>query len=124
MNTLQQNCVFFDIIGEKLGTIVGDDGTKLQVNETFKTKYSVLYDSLYIVGGTADNQEKFDQNIMEFYYEAYKHYRPIGIATRGQKYIKLATGNNFAGVIFATNNPNFTSEFIAAIAKQRFWNRK
>lgn len=82
-----------------------------------------LYDSLYIVGGRSDNQDKFDQSIMEFYYVAYKYYKPIGIATTGQKYIKPAPDNNFEGVIFATNNPNFDSEFIAAIAQQWFWNR-
>lgn len=123
LNFLKSFGVFIDIISEKLGTITGDDGTELTVDETFKTKYPVLYDSYYIVGGSADNQAHFNQNIIEFYESAYKYYKPIGIATTGQSYIKLSQNNNFEGVIFATNNPNFESEFISAIAQQRFWNR-
>lgn len=124
LSFLKDQGVFVDIISEKLGTIVGSDGSKLNVDETFKTKDSVLYDSLYIVGGNAADQENFNQNITDFYTEAYKHYRPIGIATTGQSYIKLSQGNNFEGVVFATNNSNFKRDFVSAIAQQRFWNRK
>ena len=123
LDLLEDNGVFVDIISERLGTITGDDGTQLEVKETFKTKYSVLYDSLYVVGGAVENQDEFNQKIMEFYETAYKHYKPIGIATTGQYYIKLSQNNNFEGVVFATNNPNFGEEFVSAIAQQRFWNR-
>lgn len=124
LNLLQDYSVFIDIISERLGTITGHDGIQLTVDGTFKTKSSVLYDSFYIVGGYANDQDQFKQNIMEFYKEAYKHYKPIGISTTGQSYVCLSQNNNFAGVIFATNNPNFENEFISAIAQQRFWNRK
>lgn len=124
LRALKDQGVFVNIISQKLGTIVGDDGNQLEVDGTFETEYSVLYDSFYIVGGDVEYEEKFDKNIMEFYYEAYQHFKPIGIATSAQKYMKLFKGNNFDGIIFATNNPNFINEFIAAIAKQRFWDRK
>lgn len=123
LNTLQKNGVFMDIISEKFGTVVGADGTKIKVNETFLTKYPVLYDSLYVVGGSANNQAKFNQDIRGFLHEAYKHYKPIGIATTGQSYLQASKTNNLAGVVFAANNPNFGNEFITAIATQRFWNR-
>lgn len=123
LRILKKHGVFIDIISQKLGTVTGDDGTTLEVDATFETQYSVLYDSLYIVGGNVKFQDKFNQNIMEFYKQAYRHYKPIGIATTGQQYIELSQNNNFAGVIFATNNPNFASEFVCAIAQQRFWDR-
>lgn len=115
--------VFFDLISEKLGYVIGENGTSLKVDGTFTNKYSVLYDSIYIVGGKADNQELFDQNIREFFYEQYKHYKPIGVATTGQSFIQTTPNNNLAGVVFAENNPKFAHDFVAAIAKQRFWNR-
>lgn len=123
LDTLYQNGVFIDIISEKLGTVIGDDGTKLKVEETFLTKYPVLYDSFYVVGGRAENQANFNQGISEFIHEAYKHYKPIGVATTGQPYIQPSKKNNLAGVVFAANNPNFAKDFVAAIAQQRFWNR-
>ncbi|GAB3068813.1 catalase [Virgibacillus ainsalahensis] len=123
LNTLQQNEVFMDIISERLGTITAADGTKIEANETFLTKYPVLYDSIYVVGGSAKNQTKFNQNIMHFINEAYKQYKPIGVASTGQSYIQASGNNNLAGVVFATNNPDFGKDFVSAIAQQRFWDR-
>lgn len=123
LDTLQQNGVFFDIIGEQLGVVTGANGSQIEVNETFLTKYSVLYDSVYVVGGNAKQQDKFTQDIQEFIYEAYKHFKPIGIATTGQHYIKTTSTNNLAGVIFASNNPSFAKDYVDAISVQRFWSR-
>jgi len=123
LDTLQQYGVFMDIISEKLGTVTGSDGTAIEVNETFKTTYPVLYDSIYVVGGRADNEAKFAQNIMEFINMTYKHYKPIGVATSGQSFIPTSNQNNLAGVVFAANNPDFGKDFVSAIAQQRFWDR-
>lgn len=54
--------------------------------------------------------------------EAYKHYKPIGVATTEEDFV-----DDFAsapGVVFASNNPDFDEDFVAAISQQRFWNRK
>lgn len=124
LNILKQNQVFIDIVSEQLGIVTGADGTKLEVDETFLTKQSpALYDALYVVGGKADHQEKFTQDIQEFVYGAYKNYKPIGIATTGEAYIQTSKNNNLAGVVFSKNNPNFGKEFVKAVAQQRFWDR-
>ncbi|GAA0301718.1 catalase [Gracilibacillus halotolerans] len=123
LNTLKSNGVFIEIISEKLGTVTGTGGTSIKVDRTFQTAYPVLYDSIYVVGGKADNQVYFYQHIQEFIHEAYKHYKPIGIATTAEGSIQASDSNNLAGVVFATGNQNFANDFLAAIAKQRFWNR-
>src|SRR5690625_4262507 len=61
ITTLKDQGVFIDIISQKLGEVTGQHGAKLKVDDTLTTKYSVLYDSLYIVGGSAENQRNFDQ---------------------------------------------------------------
>ncbi len=123
LDALKQNGVFFDIISQKLGKLTGRDGSQIEVDETFITKVPVLYDAVYIVGGNVENQADFDKGIIDFYCEMYNHFKPIGIAGTGKCY-RISTDNNFEGIVFETNNPNFISEFIHAIAKQRFWNRK
>src|SRR5699024_3572041 len=120
---LKKNDVFVDVISEKLGHVTGKNGTKLKVDDTFTTKMSVLYDSFYIVGGDVQSQGSFEQALTSWVHEAYRHYKPIGIATTGKTYIHSGKNNNLAGVVFAENNPQFTHEFIKAIAKQRFWKR-
>ncbi|MDN6625780.1 MAG: catalase [Pisciglobus halotolerans] len=124
LDSLQQQGAFVYIVSENLGTLTGNDGTQLEVQETFTTKNPVLYDALYIVGGSAKNQDVFDQYLMEFYYEAYKHYKPIGIAENGDSSIELPKQKNPLGVIFAADNPDFNSQFIDAITQKRFWDRK
>src|SRR5690625_2406390 len=124
LNVLRQYGVWIDIVSENLGTVIGDDGTKIEVDKIFTSTYSVLYDSIYVVGGNTENQAKFNQNVQDFIHDAYKHYKPIGVATTGQSYIHTTDENNLAGVVFATNNPDFGNDFVQAIAKQRFWDRK
>ncbi|MFD1850649.1 catalase [Oceanobacillus bengalensis] len=123
LNYLQQCGVFVNIISEKLGTVTGADGTKLKVDKTFMTSSPYLLDSLYVVGGSSNNQAKFNQDMMNYVQNAYTHYKPIGVASTGQSYIQTSDKNNLAGVIFTANNPNFGKDFVEAIAQQRFWNR-
>jgi catalase len=123
LNALQQNGVFVDVVSEKLGTVTGADGTRIKVTQTFLTTHHVLFDALYIVGGSTKNQLPFNRYIAEYISGAYKYYKPIGIATTGQSYIKPSENNNLAGVVFAANNQEFEKDFVTAIAQQRFWER-
>ncbi|QQK80701.1 catalase [Salicibibacter cibi] len=115
--------VFIEFVSDKLGTATGDDGTKIDIDSTFMTKYSVLFDSFYVVGGHSNNENQFHQNIIDFISQAYEQYKPIGIATAATDYFQQADIRNLPGVVFASNNPNFGYEFVSAIAQQRFWNR-
>ncbi|MBY7143837.1 catalase [Virgibacillus sp. NKC19-3] len=124
LDYLQQSGVFLEIVSEQLGTVTGSDGTSLNVDAIFITRSPYLYDALYIVGGRSKNEEKFSQDIMTYVSQAYKHYKPIGVATTGEAYMHRSSKNNFAGVVFAKNNENFREDFVSAIAQQRFWNRK
>lgn len=123
LDTLRECGVFIDVINERLGVVTGSDGTQIKVNKIFTSTYPVLYDSIYVVGGKDKNQKKFIKDIENFISEAYENYKPIGVATTGQMYIKSNEYNNLAGVVFAENNKNFAKDFVAAIAQQRFWNR-
>lgn len=123
LNILKQHGVFVYIIGETLGSVTGADGTTLMVDKTFLTSSPYLLDSLLIVGGNAKNEAKFHQDILYYSKVAYKHYKPIGVATNAHSYFPTSQGNNLDGVVFAANNPNFGKEFVEAVAKQRFWSR-
>lgn len=123
LNALKKHGVFVCIVSETLGTVTGANGKKLKVNDTFLTTSPYLLDSLYVVGGRSKNEEKFNSDMKHFIQVAYKHYKPIGVASAGKPYLQTSKANNLAGVVFAENNRNFSEEFVAAIAKQRFWNR-
>ena len=111
------------IISEKLGTVRSEDNYQVNVDETFLTTASVLFDSLYVVGGKAAYPEKFKSNIVSFIDEAFMDYKPIGIATSGISYFEASNANAGPGIVFATGDSNFGNSFVKAIAKQRFWYR-
>lgn len=123
LNQLQQNGVFIDIIGEKLGTVTGFDGTEIEVDQTFISTHPVLFDSFYIVGSNSEGESKFHQNIETFIEEAYKHYKPIGVATTGEGHFQNWSQPSLIGVVFVSNSSDFGNEFVDAIANQRFWSR-
>ncbi len=124
LNYLEKNGVFVVIISETLNPVRGSDGTEIKVNDTFLTSSPYLVDSLYVVGGQSNQQQSFDSNIEDYIHVAYKHYKPIGVATTGQNLIITSPNNNLEGVVFAKDNSNFNEDFLAAIGQQRFWNRK
>lgn len=124
VRTFRDYGVTVDIVGEKLGTVRGADGIKVMPNATFLTTDPVLFDALYVVGGTAANQAKFNYNIEYFIDEAFKHFKPIGFATTGLSLFEASNAKAGPGIVFATDNPDFEQEFVKAIAQQRFWGRE
>lgn len=115
--------IIIEVISDKLGTVKGKNGRRIEVDKTFLTTHPTLLDSLYVVGGKTDYQANFDEQIYRFTKHAYKHYKPIGIATTGYAYLPSSTEYE-SGVVYANAYPTFIGKFIAAIAKQRFWDRK
>ncbi len=124
LNILEEQEAFVHIVSANLGTLTGDDGTELEVQETFKMKDPVLYDAFYIVGGKAQDQEKFNQYLTEFYTAAYKFFKPIGMASTAENYMTVPKGENPTGVVFAKDNAEFSSDFLEAVTQTRFWDRK
>ncbi|WP_342601360.1 catalase [Psychrobacillus sp. FSL H8-0483] len=123
VKTLRRYGVQYRIVAEKLGLVRSKDGFKVKVNETYLTTDPVLFDSLYVVGGTAVNQAKLNSDIIYFINEAYKHYKPIGVANSGVPFFKASNAKAGPGIVFATGNPEFGKTFVKAIAQQRFWER-
>ncbi|MEK3993453.1 catalase [Psychrobacillus sp. FSL K6-2365] len=123
IKTLRRYGVDYTIVSEKFGVIRSSEGQKVRVNETFLTTAPVLFDSLYVVGGKANNQAKLYSDIAYFIDEAYKHYKPIGIATSGVPFFNASNAKAGPGIEFASSNPEFGKAFVNIIAQQRFWNR-
>ena len=123
MEELKKQGAFIEIISDSLGTVTGESGMEIKVNKTFLTISPHMVDSVYVVGGSAKNQMKFDKEVMKFITEAYTHFKPIGVATDAEKLVQAPEGSNMKGVVLAKNKSNFGKEFVSAVAQQRFWDR-
>jgi len=123
LDALQSNMAIVDIISESLGPVEGADGTVLEANKTMLTVHPVLYDSIYLVGGTAKNQMKFDQGAFDFFRMQYMHMKPILVGAGAAKYVQQTEENNMDGVILAADTPDFAEQYVGALAQKRFWDR-
>ena len=109
---------------KNLGTVRGADGLNVIVNATFLTTDPVLFDSLYVVGGTAENQEKFNSIFSTLLTNR------SNIINRLDLHRQESLSSNYQmprlgpGIVFATDNPEFEKDFVKAIAHQRFWDRE
>lgn len=123
LHGLQAKSIVYEVVSEKLGVVTGENGEDLKVDHTFVTTHSVLYDALYIVGGSGESKV-FHKNTTDFLNEAFKHYKPIGATHDGKKWLKENNMQSAVGVVMNDNNQKFVDMFIDAIAAHRHWDRE
>lgn len=123
LDALEQSGAFVHVISERLGTFTGTAGMEIQADETFTTAHPVLFDAYYIVGGTSEQQKAFDGHVAEYFQQAYKYFKPIGLASTAQACLQLSEDSEPQGVLNARDGADFPQNFAAAAAQQRFWDR-
>ncbi|SIT93026.1 catalase [Edaphobacillus lindanitolerans] len=112
-----------DIVSETLAPVKGSDGLELTPTQTFLTVHPTLYDSIFVAGGKAKNQMKFDQAVMDFFKMQYMHMKPIAVSADAEQYVLQTEDNNMEGVVLASANPEFARQYVDALAIKRFWDR-
>ncbi|MGM7700463.1 catalase [Pseudalkalibacillus sp. Hm43] len=110
-----------EIISSKLGTLNGSDDKTLEVDHTFLTADSVLFDAIYVVGGKNIDKE-FEQHAYNFAEEAFSHFKPIGATHEGKELIE--TYKDQIGVVMEDDVNVFADKFIDAVAAHRHWKRQ
>lgn len=124
LERLKQEGAKPEIVSDRLGKKTGSDGSELEVDHTFLTGESVMFDALYLVGGDKVDRS-FIKDALYFLHEAYDHFKPIGATHQGTMWVKEAGMENSTGVISADQNiETFSTQFIEAIAAHRHWDRK
>lgn len=112
-----------------LGEIKGKD---IYAKHTFKTMPAVLFDALFIPGGSQANQAlQANPDVREFIQMTFKHFKPIGAQNEGVETLKQLLPPQSAltadtGVITSLNGKNTdydVNPFIEAVAHHRYWQR-
>ena len=123
LKALKAEGIQVEIISDKLGTCKGSDGTELEVDHTFLTADSVLFDAIYAVGGNVECK-KFNQNAAYFINEAFSHFKPIGATHEGKKWLQAGNLMNSPGVVIGDDMREFAENFVKAISAHRHWDRQ
>jgi catalase len=136
-DALEKEGAMVDIIAPKLGVVMGENDTQIGVNQSFLTAASVLYDAVYVPGGTNSVATLADDpDAVHFLNEAFKHCKAIAADSDAMQVLeatyfsrKLPKDNLpdsilEEGIIIGGDINKVSNQFIAAITQHRFWDRE
>ncbi|MDR6782853.1 catalase [Pedobacter africanus] len=125
------------VIAPKLGLLVAADNAEIPVDESFLTAASVLYDAVYVPGGTNSVATlEAEANAVHFLNEAFKHCKAIAaddhaIQVLEATYFSRKLPEDFSdetvlkeGIVMGNDPAKLAKQFIQAIAQHRFWERE
>jgi catalase len=126
-----------EIIAPRLGTIESESGKEIAVKQSLLTAASVLYDAVYVPGGTNSVATLAGEaNAVHFLNEAFKHCKAIAahedaVQVLEETYFanKLPEDSNddtvmTEGIVVHKTPATLAKKFIKAIAQHRFWERE
>jgi catalase len=122
LQSLKESGIQGECISDKLGKRIADDGSELEIMHTFLTATSVIFDAIYVAGGSGD--ATFKKNALHFVNEAFAHFKPIGGTHEGQQWLNEAELTGQPGVVSGYGKDEFVQNFTEAIAVHRHWNRQ
>jgi len=106
----------------ELGMVNSSDNNQLEVQHTFTTDASVVFDAVYVDGGK-NATPQFEREATHFIKEAFKHYKPIAGTNEGQLWLEIENIANSLGVFVDNGNPDWVNQFVQGVASHRFWKR-
>ncbi|MBD2848391.1 catalase [Paenibacillus sp. IB182496] len=122
LDALRAAGVQVEVIAERLGEIAGTGGKALEVDHTFLTADSVLFDALYAAGGE-DESGKLARQASMLLGEAYGHCKPIAASSSGKDWLGPHAPANGPGVVAGEGGEGLADAFKEAVAAHRFWTR-
>ncbi|MEJ7822508.1 MAG: catalase [Chitinophagaceae bacterium] len=137
IDSLTKEGAMVDVVAPKLGFITGENDTKIPVYKSFLTTASVLYDAVYVPGGTNSVATlEAEADAVHFLNEAFKHCKAIAADKQALQVLKATYFGRklpedssdetamMEGVIISNDINTLSKQFIAAIAQHRFWERE
>ena len=121
---LEKEKAVVNIVATHGGEVTCSDNKKHKVDAALMTTESVVFDALYIPGGTKSiDSLKEMAKAKKFVNETLKHCKAIAIDSEGEELFDETYGKNFKNddAIFINKNPE---EFIKAIKMHRNWKRE
>ena len=123
-----------EIVAKFMGTIKGADGKEIEVDKTFLTGASVMFDAVYVPGGAKSIEAlKTNGEALNFINEAFKHCKAIAATGEGVDLLKTSEvqkvmGSSTADQAVITDQSSDAKKaarlFVEAIAQHRNWARQ
>lgn len=141
VNTVKESLIsagaMVHVIAPRLNAVVGQDGEEVAVDESFLTAASVLYDAVYVPGGTNSVATlEAEANAVHFLNEAFKHCKAIAADEQALQVLEATYFANklpsefseetalMEGIVVEADQKKLAKQFIKAVALHRFWERE
>ncbi|WP_221391133.1 catalase [Dyadobacter sp. NIV53] len=126
-----------DIIAPRLGYIISENDEQILADQSFLTAASVLYDAVYVPGGTNSVASiEAEADAIHFLNEAFKHCKAIAADSQAIQvleatYFSKKLPSDFSdstvlreGIVIGDDANKLADQFTMAIAQHRFWERE
>ena len=126
-----------ELIAPKLGFVISENDVEFAIPKSFLTAASVLYDAVYVPGGTNSVAAlAAEPDAIHFLNEAFKHCKAIAADEDArqvleQTYFYKKIPKDFTeevalttGIIVGNDNNKLALHFIKSIGMHRFWDRE
>lgn len=142
MEALKSAGVHSEIISKYQGMLTSVDGRQMEVNKSYVSAGSIMYDAVYVTGGRQSVDTLLTKgDALHFVNEAFKHAKAIGATNEGVDLLEISQIRGAAlagvethaelvselGVVSIRNAADmgyFSQKFIEAIAQHRHWIRQ
>jgi catalase len=121
------------LVAPRLGPVVDSNGDAHWVEQSLLTGSSVLFDAVYVPGGSGVDALAEERDAIDWVYEAYRHCKPIAATEEGVEILRRCpgvldgdAGDGAEGGLLTSSaaaSEAFAAAFVAAIARHRFWGR-
>jgi catalase len=129
------------LVAARLGSVADSNGREHWVEHSLLTGTSVLFDAVYVPGGTGAATLAWERDAIDWICEAWRHCKPIAASGAGVELLarcpgvlddlsESARGENVDlefgdGLVVSQEAATqvFAANFVAAIAQHRFWER-
>jgi catalase len=126
-----------EIVAPRQSYLIAENDVQIPVNHSFLTAASVLFDAVYVPGGTNSVATvEADADAIHFLNEAFRHCKPIAADAAAIQVLeatyfskKLPADYDDAtvikeGVVVLEDLDSLADKFILAISQHRFWDRE
>lgn len=129
---LEKDGAMVKIVAPKLGLFKTNEGT-MKADATLFNTGSVLFDAVYVPGGEGGAMLADDADAVHFVNEAYRHGKAVAATGEGRELLQATRLSSLVGgsgperssegVVIGDDAGSVASDFHAAIAAHRHWNR-
>ncbi len=136
-NALEAEGAVVELVAPKLCALISENNMEFAITKSFLTTASVLYDAVYVPGGTNSVAALAGEpDAINFLDEAFKHCKPIAA---DEAALQVLNKTNFSrklpreftkenametGIVIGNDINKAAGLFIKAIAQHRFWDRE